>query len=113
MSNVEQDCVIENTFIGTFLIHFSANPLRKARKVVCPLCATKIKDGSNGRFFGCDYKFFPNSVCHPECVEKEGGCQATSERLRAMNDRFKQLKTELRNEFGTIGWFREGDGADA
>lgn len=111
MANVEQACVIEGAFVGTMLIPFPANPSRKVGKVICPLCATKIPDGSNGRFFGCNYKHFPNSICHPECVEKEGGYQATAEKLRKMNDRFKQLKAELKNEFGSIGWFRE-DGRD-
>lgn len=113
MPNVEQACVMDGTFVGTMLIPFSANPSKKARKVICPLCRKQIENGTNGRLFGCNYKFFPNSICHPECVEKEGGYQATSERLRAMNDRFKQLKTELWEEFGIIGWFREGDNADA
>ena len=113
MPNIEQACVIEGTFVGTMLIPFSPNPSRKVRKVICPLCRKQIENGTNGRFFGCNHKHFPNSICHPDCVEKEGGYQATAERLKVMNDRFKQLIAELRNEFGTIGWFREGDGDDA
>jgi hypothetical protein len=105
MSAVEKACVIEGQFVGTMIIPFSSNHTSKiSKKVICPLCRKQIKDGTDGRFFGCNYKHFPNSVCHPDCVSELGGYEAVSLRLKEMNDRFVKLKSELRDEFGIIGW---------
>ncbi|AKG36118.1 hypothetical protein [Paenibacillus durus] len=105
MSKVEEVASIEGVPVFSMLMPFSENYAKvRGRVAHCPLCRNEIEGGIETRFLGCNHKHFPNSVCHPECIEEIGGYQAAAEKLKSMNDRMNHLKEELRKEFGAIGW---------